>query len=294
MEDHRILTTRRLSYSSLDLWSRCRLSWLGQYVIGTAEQPSVAMIFGSAVHGALEMGNKLWISTGTPPSPDVPAAVFNDLLLRYLEDRQEPSGPLTATLDDFWGGETLSNLASTGTMLVRQYFRNMAKNYVPLQSEAELTMDLSYLNLSFIDSFVGVVDLVSTGELIADYKTGTRSRPPSAMHLSLQPTAYAALLGKPVAVHFIELLRSRVPEIKIFETGRLQSDIDWFIQRFLEPKAREIDEALTRAHEELNLGNASDWSDKDIPELTKFFSPTPGFNCDWCAFRVPCGYQVPL
>lgn len=299
-----IYNTKRLSYSSLDLYDRCQYSWLGQYVIGVPDVPNAGLVFGSVVHAALEYANNVHIETGEVPHPDDVGARFALLWSSAVPDEM-PSGPLTAALDDFWQGLLFEDLLQAGTILVRSYIKEFAPKYLPIEAEQQYEIDLRktypLLDLKHIERFVGRMDMVSLGDVVIDYKTRASPGNPAWMHLALQPTSYAALLAKPITMHFVELIRgSKKTEVRLFETARLQEDIDWFLGRYLPNKAKEIDNKLVALAEFFPISDIPQLLVTDpegvqrmIHKMAQIFPPSPSWNCDFCAFRIPCGYHLP-
>lgn len=295
----RIYESRRLSHSSLELYGTCRLQWASRYVLGLEEAPSADMLLGSCVHEALAFGNSEWLRTGSPPAPQLPRAHFLARWYELVEGLSVPESGIELALDDYWQGESPSALAEEGARLVANYFAGKAQDYPPAAVELEVAKKLDE-DLMYIDSFVGVLDLVSN-DIIVEYKVRRRPSSMTSMSLAVQPLAYAYLLGRPAVAHIVELIRP-TGEVRAFEIGKLQEDLGWFEGRYLLPLAREIDRSLRglardiAGREELSAGEwglaLSELGEGIDQVLYRHFPPNPGWQCGSCLYRFGCGYMV--
>lgn len=301
-----IIKSRQLSYSSLQQYDKCQFTWLGKYVIGTERVDTMPLTLGTLIHEALEDTNRYYIEHGDYPDSSQAVSRFSLALSKVMDEHETPSGKLVATMDDFWQGQLPEDLLEIGAKLLDKYMTKFAEDYVPLEAEGARELDLHelypYLDLKFIDRFVGQIDVLCVGDLIIDYKVRASPSNKKFMHLDIQPTAYAALLGKPITAHFVELIRNpKWPKVQVFETARLQEDIDWFIERYLANKAREIDDKLVQLHDQFpSMETVHEMSEKDpeqfkwmLDSMARLFPPSPSWACDFCDFRGPCGYQLP-
>ncbi len=292
-----IYETKRLSYSSLELYGTCRLQWASRYLLGLEALPTADMLLGRVVHEAIAFGNREWLERGEPPAPGLPQARFLARWYECVEELSVPDTGLELAMDEYWQGEDPKSLSETGSRLVGKYFAEVAASYPPTAVELELARPIE--GLCYISAFAGVVDLLS-GDLVVEYKVRRQASSPTRLSLALQPLAYAYLLGRPTAAHYVELVRNG--DIRVFETGKVQEDLGWFESRYLLPLAREIDRSLHELAQELTgrrCLDASEWREAltEAGEelegiLPNYFPPTPGWSCGGCLYRFGCGYMI--
>lgn len=300
-----ILNTRQLSYSSLSQWDSCQHTWFGRYVLALPEIPTAAMLYGQVVHATLEFGNELYRSSGNPPDAETVSFYFAEQWANACAEIETPSGPLASMIDNYWLGTTFEEYLEAGLELIPKYFTEVAQDFVPLAVESFHTMDLKKmypgLSLKYIDRFVGRIDMIAEGDVVIDFKTRKSAGNHKFMGLELQPTAYAALLGKPIKFTYIELIdAARGRQIKTFDSNRLKDDVEWFLSKYLPSKAKEIDLKLESFHENFPVADIE--VIKQDPEALKrlvdasahLFPPSPKYWCDTCSMRFLCGYREPL
>lgn len=167
-----------LSFSRIKRYLECPRSYFENYIKEQKAKPSPEMIFGKAVHATLEFHNKQRIEGNWISIVDL-----LDYLDEYIEDEftNKKSLKLNQTLD----------LKKDGRKMIHEYFSGgWAEKFQPLESEFNFLMTIDGIPLC------GVVDLVTTDDILLDYKTTVW--PPKGMEAasSIQLSLYTLVYWK--------------------------------------------------------------------------------------------------
>jgi len=265
---------------------------MARYVIKEPSESNVMMHFGLAVDAALTESNLEKKNTSEYLDLSIVHAVFHDAFNTGLP---EYNGPLTSVLSYFWQGEEPEAMLDVGEELLFFYYDapwvpEGEEGFVPLTSAArivpEQVQEKLFLPLygEHVQALVGIPDFIDFSGIVCDYKTSRRAKSWDMMDADLQPTCYAALLGRPIDFQYIELIRGdRKRQVKVRSVRRTETDIKAFLL-YVEYVGKEIDTALT-AIDKL-LGPVDAWKDdaEALKVAASIFIPSPGRKCQWCDF----------
>lgn len=292
-----------LSYSSLQLWAECSYAWFGHYVAGRSAQPQAPMIFGSAIDAALSASSQNKQDHGEYLQPEIAVSIFRDTFESLTPEDEGKPGLFTAALSYFWRGEDPEKMLKDGEQLLNLYFSTPwapeDDDFLPLHSAAEIQPEGVQLRLSrpfpgdYVSEFVGVLDLLDLSGTVVDFKARKRAASWDSIDMDLQPTAYAMLLGRPITLQFIELIRGdKKASIKSHATVRTENDISWFTD-YVSITAREMDTKLKALHGEFGSDPAV-WDDPAaLRKAANFFPPSPGRRCAFDGhFAAHCAYRA--
>lgn len=196
-----------LSDSQVTTYESCPLQWKAQKLDAvTSDQPSEALILGSAFHNTLEIDGRQRMKRKAVMKERELLLIFASELEKQMR-KDDPSGKL---------GSLLPTLKERGEAMIRAYHtkdketgKSIADRYWPISVEEQFDFPIPGVPLD--DSgepwtFTGRVDartLMSTGEFaIMDWKTASKPWKVGDEHNKGQATAYLLadlMTGRPVA-----------------------------------------------------------------------------------------------
>jgi putative RecB family exonuclease len=210
-----------LSISQINLYLTCSLKWRFQYLDRLPRLvQSANMVFGSAVHKALEWLHKERRNGRNPPL---------DELLRVFE--ADWHAQLLGEEVIFPDDDGKDKLLFKGKELIAQYYHLPPK---PVR-DAEVQFQLPLTNPAtgeVLDvPLRGVIDLVNADDTIDEFKTAAKRFALADLpdHLQLTTYSYAVelLYGRPPKdLRLITLLRTKNPDIDVQVTGRNKEDYE--------------------------------------------------------------------
>lgn len=291
-----------LSYSALQSYAECRYAYFAHYFLGLKIQPTAAMAFGKAIDEALTASNNNRVKTGSYLQPEIVVPIFRDSFEEQLPEQKKRPGLFASSLDYFWRGEDAEKMIKDGEALINLYYdepwADEDDDFLTLHSAEEINPDGVQLRLDmplpgdYVQSLVGILDLLDDTGIIVDYKARKREGSWDGMNFDLQPTTYATLLGRPATLQFIELIRGdKKVRIKSHATHRTEEDIGWFLS-YVQIVAREIDQQLKAMEKE--LGSTDDWREDEaaVIKAADFFPPAPGRRCSFEGHFTTCVFRA--
>jgi len=257
-----MINLEHLSYSSVDLFIMCARAWRFRYVDKVVTLKSPNLIFGSAVHEAVEVYIRLLATDPSmPPLPihelwpdvwahqlelkgdktawDKPPEEYEKLGLAMLSKEVTVTGGGPERKMDnasaFLNG--VKPMMDTGVFLVP--FEPMGEPV--LEQYVEFTVPGVPIPI------VGYIDIITDDGIPADFKSAGRAWKTDKAHDSLQPAFYLAALnqtgyqGSPDFKfrYYIFTKSMRAPKIQIIETKRTVGQLFW-----LADTIREVWEAI--------------------------------------------------
>ena len=246
-----------LSWSQLSAYRSCALRYFFKYVIGLPEPTvSASLVFGSAIHRAIEQHFRELLIGNPPPTTD-------ELIGHYQAEWRERGD---VRLDSDAERESLDRMA--GRMLAAFQRHDAARPHGQILAvEESLRGEL----VPGLPDLLGRIDLiVETNDalVISDWKT-SRSRwsADQADDNAEQLLLYAELArdfapGKQVRVEFVVLTKAKETAVDRHQRNVVPGQVD---------RAKRIAERVYRAIEAEHF----------------FPSPSP-MNCNGCPFREPC------
>ena len=252
-----------ISPSRLNAWLNCPLKFRLRYIDRIPQPSNPNLFLGKQVHAGLEMHYRHRLTGMTLPADVISEWLLADWDRSVAEERMA----FTSVAEEM-------ALRNQAIQLVTAYLQQ-----VPLEEPLPLAVEWR-MELPIIDPWtgedlgiplLGIVDLVLTGDtgpLVVDFKTSSRSGPPSAITHEIQLSTYAhlfrALSGRNEAgLEIRSLIKTKQPKIEI-NRYPTRSDQHW---RRLFAVIREYLDALDRGR----------------------FNYRPSWNCATCQYRDgPC------
>jgi len=245
-------TIDHLSYSQINMYSTCPLAWWFEYVLEIPSSKSVYMSIGSAIHTALSdyFTDKL---LGIRPMNT------NELVTHAAETIKTILAETKYELPK--RGQTLEEIVASRLLGLQEYMDTIGSNLTVKFTEKKLIRVISGTSIDFI----GVIDLITVERKVVDFKVvGTAYSQAKALS-SLQPHAYAFLLGRPVDFE-IHCISAKAPS-KVLPVSVSQSNIDTY---------SEMIRALSFAMTEVSAG-------RQLPERSRNSS-----DCYMCSHSAAC------
>jgi hypothetical protein len=200
-----------VSPSRLKLWMECPLKWKAVYVDEVRTAPTPALVFGSAIHKALELHHRsLWMG-GRASTEELEQA------FRLAVDegcRPEGFDPITVDQDEFLG---------QARKLIELYVGRFGDEPV---AAAELALSAPLVDGTGEDlgaQLTGIIDLVTADRRVIDLKSSARASDlfdVTVAH-SVQLHAYRWLMlhstgQEPKALEIRTLLRRKNPDVQVY------------------------------------------------------------------------------
>lgn len=248
-----------VSYSALSTYRRCPLSYFFKYVQGLPEETvSASLVYGTAIHRALERHFHEMLAGNEPPSVD-------ELLVEYEVGWTERSDQTVI----FGQGETRTSLNALARRMFEAFLASPAA-----QPGGEILAVEETLRGEFVPGMpelLGRVDLMVDADdafVIADWKT-SRSRWSESQveDATEQLLCYAALASdfapnRPIRLEFSVLTKTKDVQVEQHQAMADPRSID---------RARRVAQRVWQAIE------------------GGHFYPAPSpMNCGSCPFRAPC------
>jgi len=234
------------------MYSSCPLSWWLTYVLGIEPKASVYMLIGSAIHTALSdyFQDKLL---------GIRQMSNNELVLHATETIQTTLEESEYEIPK--KGQTLQDIVDSRLLGFQEYMDNIGGNLTVKFTEKKLSRVIPGTSIDFI----GVIDLITVEKKVIDFKVVGAAYSQAKALTSLQPHAYAFLLGRPVDFE-IHCISAKAPS-KVLPISVSQSSIDTY---------SEMIKALSFAMNEVAAGRQS-------PERSRNSS-----DCYMCSHSAAC------
>lgn len=228
-----------ISNSQLNLYLTCSLKYYFRYVRRLpAEHRSINLIFGKAIHVALEAYYLAYQKTGRGESLEYLADLFEMYILSELVTDKHPKVLFDKTIPDF----DMALCMGKGILKAFVESENL-DGYKVIAVELPLSVPLD----SHPDcELLGVIDLLlldADGNLVVvDHKTAKNSIAQNSADQDLQMTVYSHLLREtgyadyeqPLKCQFNALRKLKKPKIEKVETIRCQEDNRRMLKLFAE------------------------------------------------------------
>lgn len=210
-----------ISISQINLYLTCSLKYRFQYIDRLPRLvQSAGLVFGGAIHKALEWLHKERRNGRNPPLDEVLRVFEADWHAQLLDAE--------VVFPDDDGKE---KFVHKGKELLSQYYHRPAK---PVR-DAEVYFQLPLANPTTGEALDvplrGVIDLVNADDTIDEFKAAARKFPIDDLPDNVQLTAYSyafeLLYGRPPKdLRLITLLRTKNPDIDVQVTGRDKRDYE--------------------------------------------------------------------
>lgn len=176
------LGLHHVSATQISMYRDCPRQWAYRYVLGLKAPPGGALVVGSGVHAAAEIGMLAKLEGGGNPKPDDMAGLAADYV-----DGQVKDGDIV--LDD---GEDAGALKDRAASLATAWATEAAPHVDPVAVEIEFNVPMAGVPV------IGRMDVV-TDTRVVDWKTKRRNKPNrNDVVTSVQTEIYARAANKPV------------------------------------------------------------------------------------------------
>jgi CRISPR/Cas system-associated exonuclease Cas4 (RecB family) len=239
------------------MYSTCPLAWWLEYVLEIASIKSVYMAIGSAIHTALS-------NYYTDKLLGIRSMSTNELVLHASET-------IKSTLEESEyempkKGQTLDDIVDSRLQGLREYMDNIGSNLSVKFTEKRITRVIPGTSIDF----VGVIDLIKSDKTIVDFKVVGSAYSQAKASASLQPHAYAFLLGRPVEFE-IHCISAKAPS-KVLPISVSQQNIDSYadMARVLSFAMQEVASGRQPAERSRNSSDCYLCSHRAVCEMHKY------------------------
>jgi len=234
------------------MYSTCPLAWWFEYVLEIPSMKSVYMLLGSAIHTAISdyFQDKLL---------GIRAMSTNELVTHAAETIKTTLAETKYELPK--RGQSLEEIVASRLLGLQEYMDTIGSHLTVKCSEKRLVRKIPSTSIDFI----GVIDLVTAERKVIDFKVVGAAYSQVKASSSLQPHAYAFLLGRPIEFQ-IHCISAKAPS-KVLPLSVSQQDIDAYAD-----KARAISFAMS----EVAVG-------RQAPERSRNSS-----DCYMCSHKAVC------
>jgi len=196
-----MLNIDHLSYSSISTYLACSKYWEFKYIQKIPLPTAVALVFGSAFHGAIEKA----ILAKTKP-----ANQWDSAWKEQMEERKEIA----------WGFDTPESIYNEGLrMLSDKAIEGVITGLTASYIEREIVLRVPGVPIPI----TGKIDIIGMDGIPGDFKTSAKSWSENKAQDELQPLFYLAALsqiGEPVARgrfrHYV-FCKTKVPKVQVLE-----------------------------------------------------------------------------
>lgn len=168
-----------ISATQISMFQRCPRQWAYRYILKIKSPPDAAILCGSGMHHAAEVGMIAKQITGENPKPDDAADAARD----YVAD-EFATGEVVLSSRDTRGG-----IVDKTVRLTKKWAEDAAPMVEPTAVEAEFDTEVSGVKV------VGRFDVVTTTTIV-DWKSSTRKPSRTQIANSPQTELYALVSGR--------------------------------------------------------------------------------------------------
>ena len=183
------LDIHHVSATQISMYQRCPRQWAYRYVLKIKSPPDAALLCGSGMHHAAEVGMIAKTLTGENPKPDDAADAARD----YVAD-EFATGEVVLSSKDTRGG-----IVDKTVRLTRTWAEEAAPRVDPVEVEQEFSIEVAGVTV------VGRYDVKTDGNVI-DWKSSSRA--PSRTQVSNSPQTEVYALASGLDVEYIYVVDS--------------------------------------------------------------------------------------
>lgn len=214
-----------LSYSSISTWLICPRSWKYKYIEKVPTPTSASLIFGSAIHDAVEKYIEARSSGQSTPLKQLWPTAWNT----QLENSQSIA----------WDDNTPESLYNEGLrMLCAPDIVKAIDNLTCLVDEhgpyIERKIELRVPDVPI--PVIGFIDMIDTHGIPTDFKTSSKSWTMDKAQGEIQPLFYLAALTQScvndhqLKFRHVVFVRTKAPQIQVIESQFTFNDIFWLLE----------------------------------------------------------------
>jgi CRISPR/Cas system-associated exonuclease Cas4 (RecB family) len=168
-----------VSASQISQYKRCPRQWAYRNVLKMKSPPDAALLCGSGMHHAAEVGMLEKVRTGEDPRPDDSA----DAAIEYVRE-EFSSGEVVLSERD-----TRGNISDKAARLSKKWAEDAAPLVMPEKVEEEFDAEIAGVKV------IGRFDVL-TSSAVVDWKSSSRAPSRSAFVGSVQTELYSFVTGK--------------------------------------------------------------------------------------------------
>jgi CRISPR/Cas system-associated exonuclease Cas4 (RecB family) len=185
-----------LSFSQINMYSRCGIQYYFRYVEGIIVPPASALILGKAFHKAQEEEYKHKLET----KQDMPISIVTDLFAEEVERDFSQDVLLKDEEKTIGKTQVRDRIKDNGINMLTEYYYSVAVNTMPeaVEKEFTITEDFPLLMDSNTGLIVelpapvkGYIDLITDKNEVIDTKTSSKTPTKDTAEKSQQLTIYA-------------------------------------------------------------------------------------------------------
>ena len=232
LEEAKILETELqlprgyFSLSQYRTYMRCGLQYEYRYIKDIVAPPGVAMIEGSAVHKALEVGLREKKESNKVPPVDVMVDAWRD---SFTEKQKEVNWELELAQEQSTKQRLLKDLETRDRQFIQMYNEQHLPKVAPKEVESRFWTIMGPMAVPIL----GYIDLIDSGEadpeldgaLVVDHKVVARSKTQHDTDTDLQLTLYSKVSNVP-NVGFNAFVKNKTPVIKNLRSTRTATDYE--------------------------------------------------------------------
>lgn len=213
-----------LSYSSINLFLTCGEAWRRKYVVKEPQSSTPALVFGSALHGAIEEYIKQRNSEYL-----MPFSLQTNFEAQW-------AGALERDSNCEWGADTPEQHYNEGLRLLSNpELQQMVNRLTPLRDEAGLWIEREvFLRVPGVPVPIkGYIDIVTNDGVPGDFKTSAQSWTQDKAKAELQPLFYLAAMNQlgrdspGLRFRHYVITKTKVPKVQVIETQHTWDSIFW-------------------------------------------------------------------
>ena len=183
------LDIEHISATQIGMYQRCPRQWAYRYVLKVKSPPDAAILCGSGMHHAAEVGMLEKSVTGENPKPDDSADAARDYVANEFA-----AGEVVLSQKDTRGG-----IVDKAVRLTRKWAEDAAPLVEPVGVEQSFDTEISGIKV------IGRFDVVTDSSII-DWKSSSRKPARAQIANSPQTEVYALVSGR--AVNYIYVVDS--------------------------------------------------------------------------------------
>lgn len=245
-----------LSVSQIGMYSRCPKQYEFRYVKGIVAPPQARMAEGTAMHKALEAGQRERMVSGTTAPLDVLTDAHNDAWKEQKKriemwDEESPEALILKRARIFLSEYHKRYLPHIDPLGIEKRFWALVDNNIPV---------LGFIDLIALDSNPSLKHTSEPVNEVVDYKVIAKTISKNEIDGNLQLTMYSHATDIP-RVRFDMFVKTKTPVVKTLESIRTSRDWKWAQRVF-----------------------------SDVGQAISTGSFPPTLPTEWCCSKKWCGY----
>lgn len=227
-----------LSLSQVELYQRCPQQFYHRYILGEKSPPAVAMIQGTVIHKAVEVGYKHVMANKTLPSLDMTLEAYSDSL-----DENMQADFVWEDGEDETYNKDKGKVKDQGVAIVKTWHKNKLPKVKPMAVERSFITDFGGIPV------VGRIDFIDRTEtppnapdglpinplqdIVVDNKVVNKTYSQTAVDNKMQMSIYSHATGL-TKQRYDLFVKTKTPKLQDLLTSRNPADVRWAVKTFVE------------------------------------------------------------